>query len=79
VLVAGAGVFVRKAWEPLMKAAERNEFAVVGSGPMRGHFPDDHRLSGRGVVDRRAVIPDTSRPDTSRSDTSRLDRGPKQA
>ena len=29
-----------------MRAAEKNEFAVVGSGPMRGHFPDDHRLSG---------------------------------
>jgi thiamine pyrophosphate-dependent acetolactate synthase large subunit-like protein len=46
VLIAGHGVFHRKAWEPLLKAAEKNEFAVVGSGPMRGHFPDDHRLSG---------------------------------
>jgi thiamine pyrophosphate-dependent acetolactate synthase large subunit-like protein len=45
VIVAGHGVFWRKAWEPLMTAAERNEFAVVGSGPMRGHFPDNHRLS----------------------------------
>ena len=45
VLIAGHGVFHRKAWEPLLRAAEKNEFAVAGSGPMRGHFPDDHRLS----------------------------------
>ena len=45
VIVAGHGVFFRKAWEPLMVAAEKNEIAVVTSGPMRGHFPDDHRLS----------------------------------
>src|ERR1035438_1807832 len=31
--------------EPLLQAAEKHEFAVVTSGPMRGHFPDDHRLS----------------------------------
>ena len=46
LVIAGHGVFHRKAWEPLMRAAEKHEFAVVGSGPMRGHFPDDHRLSG---------------------------------
>jgi thiamine pyrophosphate-dependent acetolactate synthase large subunit-like protein len=46
VLIAGHGVFLRKAWEPLMRAAEKHEMAVVGSGPVRGHFPDDHRLSG---------------------------------
>jgi thiamine pyrophosphate-dependent acetolactate synthase large subunit-like protein len=45
ILIAGQGVFLRKAWEPLMAAAEKNEFAVVTSGPMRGHFPDEHRLS----------------------------------
>ena len=45
LLVAGQGVFQRKAWEALRKAAEKHEFAVVTSGPMRGHFPDDHRLS----------------------------------
>jgi thiamine pyrophosphate-dependent acetolactate synthase large subunit-like protein len=45
VIVAGHGVFFRKAWEPLMTAAEKNEVAVVTSGPMRGHFPDEHRLS----------------------------------
>jgi thiamine pyrophosphate-dependent acetolactate synthase large subunit-like protein len=45
VIVAGQGVFLKKAWEPLMRAAEKNEIAVVSSGPMRGHFPDDHRLS----------------------------------
>ena len=45
ILVAGQGVFQRKAWEPLMKAAEKHDLAVVGTGPTRGHFPDDHRLS----------------------------------
>ncbi len=45
IIVAGQGVFQRKAWEALMQAAEKQEFAVVGSGPMRGQFPDDHRLS----------------------------------
>ena len=28
-----------------MVAAEKNDIAVVTSGPMRGHFPDEHRLS----------------------------------
>ena len=46
LLIAGQGVFQNKAWEPLLKAAEKNELAVVTSGPTRGHFPDDHRLSG---------------------------------
>src|SRR5258706_3516719 len=45
IIVAGQGVFQRKAWEALTTAAEKNEIAVVGSGPMRGHWPDDHRLS----------------------------------
>ena len=45
VIVAGHGVFFHKAWEPLMAAAEKNDIAVVTSGPMRGHFPDEHRLS----------------------------------
>ncbi len=45
VIVAGQGVFQRKAWEALTVAAEKNEIAVVTSGPTRGHFPDDHRLS----------------------------------
>lgn len=45
ILVAGQGVFQRKAWEALMLAAEKHEMAVVTSGPTRGHFPDEHRLS----------------------------------
>lgn len=45
MIVAGQGVFQRKAWVALKEAAEKHEFAVVGSGPMRGVFPDDHRLS----------------------------------
>ena len=46
VLIAGHGIFVRKAGDALMQAVEKHEMAVVGSGPVRGHFPDDHRLSG---------------------------------
>ncbi len=45
VLVAGHGIFVRKACEALMRAVENHEMAVVSSGPVRGHFPDEHRLS----------------------------------
>jgi acetolactate synthase-1/2/3 large subunit len=45
LIIAGQGVFQNKAWEALLKAAEKNEIAVVTSGPTRGHFPDDHRLS----------------------------------
>lgn len=44
ILVAGQGVFQRKACDALLEAAEKHEFAVVTSGPMRGHFPDEHRL-----------------------------------
>jgi thiamine pyrophosphate-dependent acetolactate synthase large subunit-like protein len=46
VLIAGYGVFVRRACDALMQAAEKNDIVVVGSGPIRGHFPDSHRLSG---------------------------------
>jgi thiamine pyrophosphate-dependent acetolactate synthase large subunit-like protein len=45
IIVAGQGVFQRKAWDQLKVAAEKNEIAVVTSGPTSGHFPDDHRLS----------------------------------
>lgn len=45
VLVAGYGVHIRKAYEPLLRAAERNEIGVVDAGCVRGTFPDDHRLS----------------------------------
>lgn len=45
IIVAGQGVFQRGAWEALKEAAEKNDIAVVTSGPSRGHFPDDHRLS----------------------------------
>ena len=45
VLVSGYGVHIRKAYEPLRRVAERNEIGVVDAGPVRGAFPDDHRLS----------------------------------
>ncbi len=45
MIVAGQGVFQRKAWDALKQVAERQDIGVVSSGPMRGHFADDHRLS----------------------------------
>lgn len=45
VLIAGQGVFQRKAWEMLKEITEKHDIAVVTSGPTRGQFPDDHRLS----------------------------------
>lgn len=45
VLIAGQGVFQRKAWDTLKEITDKHDIAVVGSGPTRGVFPDDHRLS----------------------------------
>jgi thiamine pyrophosphate-dependent acetolactate synthase large subunit-like protein len=45
VLVAGQGIFQRKAWDALNKIVEGHDIAVVATGPTRGTFPDDHRLS----------------------------------
>lgn len=45
LLIAGQGVFQRKAWDALKEIVEKHDIAVVTSGPTRGHFPDDHRLS----------------------------------
>lgn len=45
VLIAGQGVFSRKAWDVLKEITDKHDIAVVGSGPTRGIFPDDHRLS----------------------------------
>jgi thiamine pyrophosphate-dependent acetolactate synthase large subunit-like protein len=45
VLVAGQGVFQRKAWDALKAITDKHDLAVVTSGPTRGHFPDEHRLS----------------------------------
>jgi thiamine pyrophosphate-dependent acetolactate synthase large subunit-like protein len=45
VLIAGQGVFSRKAWDVLKEITDKHDIAVVGSGPTRGVFPDDHRLS----------------------------------
>lgn len=51
VIVAGQGVFQRKAWDALMLAAEKNEVIVATSGPTRGTFPDDHRLCANTAPD----------------------------
>lgn len=45
LIIAGHGVFHRQAAEVLLQVAERNDLAVVVSGPNRGHFSDAHRLS----------------------------------
>ena len=45
IIVAGQGVFQRKACDTLLEIVSKHEIAVVGTGPMRGHFPDEHRLS----------------------------------
>ncbi len=45
MIVASIGVFYDKAWDALREAAEKNDIAVVESGPSRGHFADDHPLS----------------------------------
>src|SRR5258708_15342859 len=45
MIVAGQGVFFHKGWDALKRLAEKNEVAVVESGPVRGHFGDEHRLS----------------------------------
>ena len=45
MILDGSGVFQRKGWDALKKAAERPDVGVVTSGPMRGFFSDDHRLS----------------------------------
>jgi thiamine pyrophosphate-dependent acetolactate synthase large subunit-like protein len=45
MLIAGQGAFQRKGWDALKRAAEKNELIVVETGPSRGHFGDDHRLS----------------------------------
>jgi thiamine pyrophosphate-dependent acetolactate synthase large subunit-like protein len=45
MIVAGQGVFFHKGWDALKRLAEKNEMAVVESGPVRGHFGDEHRLS----------------------------------
>src|SRR5262245_722817 len=45
LLIAGQGIFQRKAWDVLKEVAEKSDIAVITSGPTRGHFPDDHRLS----------------------------------
>jgi thiamine pyrophosphate-dependent acetolactate synthase large subunit-like protein len=45
VIVAGHGVHVRRAYDALLRAAEKNDIGVISSGPVRGVFPDEHRLS----------------------------------
>lgn len=51
MIVAGQGVFYHRAWDALKRAAEKNDIAVVESGPTRGHFSDAHPLSASAAPD----------------------------
>src|SRR5262245_31892168 len=51
MIVASTGVFYAKAWDALRAAAEKNDIAVVESGPSRGHFSDAHPLSASTAPD----------------------------
>jgi thiamine pyrophosphate-dependent acetolactate synthase large subunit-like protein len=51
MLVASTGVFYSKAWDALRAVAEKNDIAVVESGPTRGHFSDAHPLSASTAPD----------------------------
>lgn len=51
MIIAGQGVFYRKAWDALKRLAEKNDIAVVESGPVRGHFGDEHPLSANRAPD----------------------------
>ena len=51
MIVASTGVFYDKAWEALLRVAEKNDIAVVESAPQRGHFSDGHALSASTAPD----------------------------
>jgi thiamine pyrophosphate-dependent acetolactate synthase large subunit-like protein len=51
MIVAGQGVFFHKGWDALKRLAEKSDIAVVESGPVRGHFGDEHRLSANVASD----------------------------
>ena len=45
IIVASTGVHYDKAWDPLKEIAEKGDIPVAQSGPVLGHFPNDHDLS----------------------------------
>jgi thiamine pyrophosphate-dependent acetolactate synthase large subunit-like protein len=45
IVVSSNGVFYGKAWDALLKFAEKGQIPVVESGAMKGQFPADHELS----------------------------------
>jgi thiamine pyrophosphate-dependent acetolactate synthase large subunit-like protein len=45
ILVSSNGVFYSRAWEPLLKLAEKSNIPVVESGAVKGQFSDAHPLS----------------------------------
>ncbi len=46
LIIAGQGVFQRKAWDALYEILKTQDIAVINSGPSVGHMPDNHHLSG---------------------------------
>tara|TARA_B110000444_G_C18845724_1_gene601849 strand:- start:287 stop:2308 length:2022 start_codon:yes stop_codon:yes gene_type:complete len=51
MIVASTGVFYDKAWDALLRLAEKNDIAVTESAPQRGHFSDGHPLSASTGLD----------------------------
>lgn len=51
IIVSSTGVFYHRAWEPLIRLAEKCQIPVVESGPSRGQFPDSHALSASTAPD----------------------------
>lgn len=51
MIVSSTGVFYDKAWDALLKVAEKNDIAVVESAPQRGQFSDAHPLSASTGLD----------------------------
>ena len=45
IIVSSNGVFYGKAWDALMRLADKAQIPVVESGAMKGQFPADHKLS----------------------------------
>lgn len=51
MIVASTGSFYSQAWEAIIRAAEKNDIAMVTSGASYGHIPADHRLSADAAPD----------------------------
>ncbi|HYZ62063.1 MAG TPA: thiamine pyrophosphate-binding protein, partial [Acetobacteraceae bacterium] len=45
IIVSSTGVFYSRAWDALRAFAEQAQIPVAESGPTRGQFPDNHKLT----------------------------------